>query len=92
MRVVLVAAFALALAGCGNGSEVPGFEGLAEQVGRHRVGSDADQWIEMRNMSGEWERIGLVFGYLDDRDECSKAIAGLKDANYAREYRCMPAN
>ncbi len=43
-------------------------------------------------MAGEWERTGLIFGYVDDYEECVKAIAGLQAANYEREYRCTPAN
>lgn len=46
----------------------------------------------MNNLAGEWERVGLIFGYTDDYDECTKAVAGLKAANPAREYRCVPAN
>ena len=46
----------------------------------------------MKNMSGEWERVGLIFGYLGDYDECLKAISGLGRENYVREYRCVPAN
>ncbi len=46
----------------------------------------------MKNSADEWERVGLIFGYADDYDECLKAIAGLKQVNFAREYRCVPAN
>ncbi len=46
----------------------------------------------IENLAGEWERTGLIFGYVDDQEECLKAIAGLKRVNYAREYRCASAN
>lgn len=46
----------------------------------------------MRNMAGEWEKTGLIFGYNGDAEECEKAIAGLKRVNYLREYRCTLAN
>lgn len=82
----------LLLASCNQAGEVDGYEGLVKQVERGSVGSATDQWIEMLNMSGEWERIGLIFGYMDDYSECMKAIAGLKAENFAREYRCSPAN
>ncbi|MDT9600044.1 hypothetical protein [Sphingosinicella rhizophila] len=80
------------LAACGEGDGVAGSDALSRHVKNNRVGSDADQWIEMMNMTGEWERVGLIFGYYGDNDECKKAIAGLKLENTAREYRCISAN
>ena len=82
----------LLLAGCGDRHATPGFDDLSDQVSDNRVGADADQWIEMLNLVGEWERTGLIFGYGDDFSECQKAIEGLKKANYSRDYRCVPAN
>jgi hypothetical protein len=97
MRAGVVAAL-LILSGCSNkpfgsdGSEIPGFNGLENQIEQGKVGRSSDQWIEIKNSAGEWERVGLIFGYFDDYDECLKAIAGLKQVNFAREYRCVPAN
>lgn len=91
MRVLAVMIILLATA-CGDDGQVEGYTSLERHVTNDRVGNNADHWIEMRNMSGEWERTGLIFGYLDDYIECQKAIAGLKAANHAREYRCTPAN
>ena len=82
----------LVLAGCSNDENIPGQYLLTKLVENNRVGEAADQWIEMKNFSNEWERTGLVFGYTDDYEECLKAIQGLKQVNYAREYRCAPAN
>jgi hypothetical protein len=89
---------ALALTGCSNepaGTEainVKGFDELVAQVEREKVGRSSDHWIEMKNSMNEWERVGLIFGYSDDYEECLKAIGGLKQVNDAREYRCVPAN
>ncbi|MCW2337358.1 hypothetical protein M2337_001591 [Sphingobium sp. B2D3A] len=80
------------IAACGSGDRVSGKDGLIRQVQNNRVGTDTDYWIEMKNMDGEWERTGLIFGYVDDSGECKKAVSGLKSVNYAREYRCAPAN
>ncbi len=97
MRVGAIAAL-LALSGCSDepagsdGLEIPGFDQLVSQVEQGKVGRSSDHWIEMKNSADEWERVGLIFGYADDYDECLKAIAGLKQVNYAREYRCVPAN
>jgi hypothetical protein len=32
----------------------------------------------MKIVTGEWEKTGLIFGYLDDYEECLKALEGLK--------------
>ena len=85
-------AMAFNVAACGSDNDVTGYTSLERHVASNRVGGDADNWIEMKNIAGEWERTGLIFGYIGDYDECQKAIAGLKAENYAREYRCVPAN
>ena len=46
----------------------------------------------MKNFAGEWERVGLIFGFIGDYEECLKVTAGMKKVNYAREYRFVPAN
>jgi len=93
MRIALFITSALFLASCSDGKEPDGFDGLLTQVQNHRVGSDTDQWIEIKNAAGEWEKTGLIFGYyVGDNVECQNAIAGLKKVNYLREYRCTPAN
>lgn len=92
LSIVATLGVSLLAASCGDKDEVDGYTSLERHVADNRVGGDADNWIEMRNMAGEWERTGLIFGYLGDYDECQKAIAGLHDANDAREYRCVPAN
>lgn len=84
-------ALILALASCGE-EGTPGYDALSRHVKNNRVGIDPDQWVEMRNLHGEWERTVLVFGYYGDHDECLKVIEGFKRANPAREYRCVPAN
>lgn len=90
---LVVLALAMVLTACDRGdNRVPGYDSLIEQVKDNPVGADADQWIEFRNMAGQWERTGLIFGYVDDQGECMKAIAGLREANPAAEYRCTAAN
>lgn len=83
----------LVCAGC---SQLNNYEDDSEQfiehVGGHRIGSDTDYWVEMLNMSGEWEKTVLVFGYTDDFAECQTVAAGLGKVNFARQYRCKPAN
>lgn len=92
MRAKLSLAVALVLTSCSKSE--PAFDAAVfeQQLRQHRLGQGADHWIEMKNMTGEWEKTGLIFGYVDDYDECLKAIEGMKRVNYAREYRCTPAN
>jgi len=89
LRGLALLASIMALAGCAEDG-VPGEAALVDQVEGEQVGSDTDQWIMMRGADGAWQRVGLVFGYTDDREECEKAIAGLQEANYARDYLCQP--
>ncbi|MGC6328855.1 hypothetical protein [Rhizorhabdus sp. FW153] len=92
MRVGILVLPPLLLAACGYDPGAASYDALVDQVSAKRVGADTDQWIEVKNIAGEWERTGLIFGYADDYEECAKAIGGLKKVNYAREYRCVPAN
>lgn len=92
IRLVLAASLAFCLTACENKYEVAGFKAFEKQVTSKRVGYGSDQWIEMKNGIGEWERVGLIFGYSDDYAECIKALRGLQQANEGREYRCVPAN
>jgi hypothetical protein len=89
--VVLGPLFALLVVGCGQFDPLAGLADFEAQVGERQLGRSKDQWIEIRNSAGEWERTGLIFGYVDDNEECEKAIAGLREVNFAREYRCTSA-
>ncbi|URD60476.1 hypothetical protein M8312_11885 [Sphingomonas sp. KRR8] len=91
-RALGLAVLALSASSCGGNDLVKNSSSLITHVEGHRYGRASDQWIEMVNMSNEWEKVGLIFGYTDDRAECVKAIEGLKRANEGREYRCEPAN
>lgn len=69
------------------------YDTQVERLAKNKIGSDSDQWLEVFSpISGNWDRVGLIFGYTDDRGECDKAIAGLRSANPDREYRCTSAN
>lgn len=89
----LLALIALMCSGC---SKTNSYEDQSKafiaHVDEHKMGVDTDYWVEMLNMSGEWEKTVLVFGYTDDFAECQTVAAGLKKVNFAREYRCKPAN
>ena len=93
MIKLLAPALLVAVSACGNADKTGDTTAnLVEFVEDNKTGADTDHWIEMKNLAGEWEKTALVFGYIGDFEECQKAIAGLKKVNYAREYRCIPAN
>ena len=83
---------AILLSGCGSEELTKGQAELDRHVAGNRVGGASDHWLEMRNIAYEWERVGLIFGYVDDYDACLRAMAGMKQANPEREFRCVPAN
>lgn len=92
MRRVVALGLPLALVSCGaNPKAEDPADDLVAFVESHKIGKGVDQWIEIRNIAGEWEKTALIFGYLGDYDECQKALEGLKNTNYARDYRCVPA-
>jgi hypothetical protein len=93
-RAILIVSALFALSGCASEDvEIKGRKGLERYLANNKIGSDQDQWIEIRSIvTGQWDRVGLVFGYEGDFGECQNAITGLKKVNYAREYRCVPAN
>ena len=89
--ILLVAALSIALSGCGGSYErqIKTLEAVIRWI---QVGNSNDYWLEMKNALGQWERVALVFGYWDDYEGCKDIIRLLGKENYAREYRCVPAN
>jgi hypothetical protein len=90
-RVALLVAVA-SLASCSPDNGIEGYDALSRHVENNPVGGGADQWIEMVSVMGTSERVGLIFGYMNDRQACLEAIAGMQAANPGREYVCTPAN
>jgi hypothetical protein len=89
VRLISCAAICLVLTGCSKEKATDEFVKLVENG---KIGSSPDEWIELRNSAGEWEKVGLIFGYFGgEHEECEKAIQGLKKVNYARDYRCVAA-
>lgn len=90
-RVALLAAIA-SLASCSPDNGIKGYDALSQHVANNPVGGGADQWIEIVTVMGTSERVGLIFGYANDRQACLEAITGMKAANPGRDYVCTPAN
>ncbi|MCA8899059.1 MAG: hypothetical protein R3C00_09350 [Hyphomonas sp.] len=62
---------------------------LGRYAKHHQVGSSPDVWLELNNVSGEWEKVALVMGYYDDREGCED-IARTLEQEFGRKYRCAP--
>lgn len=82
---------ALLLFGCSDS-----LEGQTERWGKflknNRYGTSSDSWLVKRNAFGDWEKVAVVFGFLDDREFCED-IAGLYMKKYPSDrYRCDSAN
>ena len=46
-------------------------------------------WLEEKIL-GQWERVALVFGYIDDQNVCEEWAAWRRERHYLDEYRCSP--
>lgn len=83
----------LLLAACGGYDAK--VRGLEKYVGSHRIGNEPgkspDQWLELKNLAGDWEKVALIFAYSDDYEGCTE-IAKQLNAAWNREHRCIPAN
>ena len=44
-------------------------------------------WLEKKTF-GQWERVALVFGYIDDKDVCEEWAAWRRSKYYLDEHRC----
>ena len=57
--------------------------------------NDGHQWLEIENLFGEWEKVTLVFGYVDNPAACQELAALARESTIANRsgarYRCVPA-
>lgn len=65
---------------------------LENFVGSNKVGYGQDVWMIKQNAFGQYEKVGLVFGYVDDMEFCSE-VATMYNSRYPRaRMTCMFAN
>lgn len=61
----------LVLSACADESE--GVSGKLESfVSKNKVGGGADVWLIKHNAFGEYEKVSLVFGFMDDYAFCAE--------------------
>jgi hypothetical protein len=68
------------------------FKKFETRVANNRLGASADYWLVKRNALGEWEKVALVFGFMDDRRFCDELIDLYVRRYPSERYRCQPAN
>ena len=62
MQAILIALLSLILSSCGEDYEKKE-EQLVNLVAKNRMG-DSDYWLELRgDWTGEWYKVGLIFGF-----------------------------
>lgn len=91
MRTILAVAIALALGACSEDLDKQ-HQRLAKHVRENKIGSSQDFWLVKHNMFGEFERVGLIFGFMDDREFCEEISALYMRKFPADRYSCAPAN
>lgn len=88
--LLMLGAFAL-LVGCSDSLEDQAAR-LEKFVKANRYGSSRDQWLIKHNAFGDWEKVTLVFGYMDDREACDEIVQLYIQKYPLAKYRCEAAN
>lgn len=67
--------------------------GLVTYVSENRVGKFPDVWLEKYLSEGDWTKVVLFFGFVDNDANC-ELLKESYESNilYANKYRCMRAN
>ena len=91
MRLAAIACLMLLVSGCSDSYESQTWR-LATVMKYNKIGSSRDYWLVKYNFFGDWEKVSLIFGFMDDRAFCEE-IAALYVKKYPSDkYMCMAAN
>jgi len=63
-------------------------EALEKFVNEDIKGSGS-YWLEMQNSFGQWDKMILVFGYVDDRTPCNSIQKFAAEDAPNRQFRCV---
>ena len=66
-------------------------ERLEKFMASNQIGSGTDYWLVKRSL-GVDDRVGLIFGYMDDNAGCMDIAQALNKKYPAANYTCQPAN
>lgn len=64
---------------------------LIAEAKRNPLAADGT-WLEIRNVVNEWEKVVLIFGYMNDYSACESILGFVSAQNPDRSYRCNPVN
>ena len=89
----LVIIFLFAVLTMGSKSLEDDINGLVTYVSENRVGKYPDVWLEKYLSEGDWTKVVLFFGFVDNDANC-ELLKESYESNilYANKYRCMRAN
>jgi hypothetical protein len=61
---------------------------------RSNPATKGGSWLELQNAFGEWEKVGLIFGFADPGDQaaCNRLRAAAEHLNTEFRYRCNPVD
>lgn len=65
---------------------------LESFVGSHKMGEHPDFWLVKHTMFGDLERVGLIFGFVDDQSFCHEIAALYMQRHPEDRYVCEQAN
>jgi hypothetical protein len=55
-------------------------------------GNSEKVYLEKNNMFGEWERVGILFGFYDNYEGCNEINKALTEKYPGNIYRCTSNN
>ena len=68
----LVIIFLVAVLTMGSKSLEDDINGLVTYVSKNRMGKYPDVWLEKSLVEGDWTKVVLFFGFVDNNDNCEQ--------------------
>lgn len=89
IRVLIGVSLIIGTTGCAKRLDPAEQDTVIQDIVRKK-GIDG-AWLEKRsNMTGNWDRVALIYGYVDDYESCEE-IQYMYLAKYPTlQYRCVP--
>jgi hypothetical protein len=90
MKRALFLSTAILLASC---SDLDGqLYRLEKFVSFAKVGSASDVWVVQKGITGQYNKVGLIFGFVDDYGFCKEIVELYLKRNPASQLSCNLAN
>ena len=65
---------------------------VIEKFVNEDISGSGSYWLEMNNAFGQWEKMILVFGYIDDQVPCNLIQEFAAEDSPDRQFRCVRAD